>query len=216
MRAGQAVSHHRSRAGVAAVVLPVEQHSRRRADHRRRAGTTEPAARARAAGAPDARAIRAPRRWSTNFAQQLLYLRNLPATSPDGIFYPNWDDELRQSVQARVRAVLREHHPRGPQRPRSADRRLHVRQRAAGAALRHPERLRVALPPRDAAAGDGLPARPARQGQLPRGDVDAELPHVAGEARRVGAREHPRHAAAGAAAERAGARGHEERRAARR
>jgi len=35
----------------------------------------------------------------TNFAQQLLYLRNLPATSPDGIFYPNWDDELRKSLQ---------------------------------------------------------------------------------------------------------------------
>jgi hypothetical protein len=31
-----------------------------------------------------------------NFAQQLLYLRNLPATSPDGVFYPDWDDELRQ------------------------------------------------------------------------------------------------------------------------
>jgi hypothetical protein len=36
----------------------------------------------------------------TNFAQQLLYLRNLPATSPDGIFYPNWDDELRQSFKS--------------------------------------------------------------------------------------------------------------------
>jgi hypothetical protein len=35
----------------------------------------------------------------TNFGQQLLYLRNLPATSPDGIFYPNWDAELRQSLQ---------------------------------------------------------------------------------------------------------------------
>jgi hypothetical protein len=35
----------------------------------------------------------------TNFAQQLLYLRNLPATSPDGVFYPNWDDELRQSFK---------------------------------------------------------------------------------------------------------------------
>lgn len=30
-----------------------------------------------------------------NFGDQLLYLRNLPATSPDGVFYPNWDDELR-------------------------------------------------------------------------------------------------------------------------
>jgi len=35
----------------------------------------------------------------SNFGQQLLYLRNLPATSPDGIFYPNWDNELRQSLK---------------------------------------------------------------------------------------------------------------------
>jgi hypothetical protein len=35
----------------------------------------------------------------TNFGQQYLYLRNLPTTSPDGIYYPNWDDELRRSFQ---------------------------------------------------------------------------------------------------------------------
>src|SRR5439155_1813047 len=35
----------------------------------------------------------------TNFAAQLLYLRNLPSTSPDGIFYPDWDDELRRGLQ---------------------------------------------------------------------------------------------------------------------
>jgi hypothetical protein len=35
----------------------------------------------------------------SNYAQQLLYLRNLPDTAPDGIFYPNWDDELRQSLK---------------------------------------------------------------------------------------------------------------------
>jgi hypothetical protein len=35
----------------------------------------------------------------TNFANQLLYLRNLPATSPDGVHYPNWDDELRQGFR---------------------------------------------------------------------------------------------------------------------
>jgi len=35
----------------------------------------------------------------SNFAAQLLYLRNLAATSPDGIFYPDWDDELRQSFR---------------------------------------------------------------------------------------------------------------------
>jgi hypothetical protein len=34
-----------------------------------------------------------------NFGDQLLYLRNLPATSPDGAFYPNWDDELRKAFR---------------------------------------------------------------------------------------------------------------------
>jgi hypothetical protein len=34
-----------------------------------------------------------------NFGDQLLYLRNLPATSPDGVFYPDWDDELRTSLR---------------------------------------------------------------------------------------------------------------------
>ncbi|MEP7352145.1 MAG: DUF1592 domain-containing protein [Acidobacteriota bacterium] len=33
------------------------------------------------------------------FGDQLLYLRNLPSTSPDGLFYPNWDDELRKSFR---------------------------------------------------------------------------------------------------------------------
>ncbi len=39
---------------------------------------------------------------------------------------------------------------RGSQRARTADRRLHVRQRAAGEALRHSQRLRQPVPPRDA------------------------------------------------------------------
>jgi hypothetical protein len=34
-----------------------------------------------------------------NFGDQLLYLRNLPATSPDGVFYPDWDDELRNGFR---------------------------------------------------------------------------------------------------------------------
>ena len=49
------LSHQRSRAGLAAVVLPLEQHSRRRAAGRLPSrGKLEDAARARAAGAPDA------------------------------------------------------------------------------------------------------------------------------------------------------------------
>ncbi|MES2626165.1 MAG: DUF1592 domain-containing protein [Pseudomonadota bacterium] len=35
----------------------------------------------------------------TNFGQQYLYLRNLPSASPDGIYFPNWDDELRHGFQ---------------------------------------------------------------------------------------------------------------------
>jgi cytochrome c5 len=35
----------------------------------------------------------------TNFADQLLYLRNLPTTSPDGVHYPDWDDELRKGFR---------------------------------------------------------------------------------------------------------------------
>lgn len=48
----------------------------------------------------------------TNFGAQLLYLRNLPATSPDGVFYPNWDDELRQGFRRETEllfeSILRE------------------------------------------------------------------------------------------------------------
>src|SRR5688572_25356016 len=34
-----------------------------------------------------------------NFAGQYLYLRNLPATSPSSVFYPDWDHELRLGFQ---------------------------------------------------------------------------------------------------------------------
>jgi hypothetical protein len=50
-----------------------------------------------------------------NFAQQWLYLRNLPSTSPDGIYYPNWDDELRKGFQRETEllfeSVMREDRP---------------------------------------------------------------------------------------------------------
>jgi hypothetical protein len=34
-----------------------------------------------------------------NFGDQVLYLRNLGPTMPDGVSYPNWDDELRNSFR---------------------------------------------------------------------------------------------------------------------
>ena len=58
--------------------------------------------------------------------------------TPDMRLFPDFDDNLRQAFRAGDRAVLRERPARGPQRARSAARRLHVPQRAAGEALRHP------------------------------------------------------------------------------
>ena len=113
-----------------------------------RPGRRRPARRsrgARAADAPDARrsarrrARRQPRRRSgcccgssTTVVARDQGVRRQPA--------------LR--VPARDGAPLRDHPPRGPQRPRSDRRRLHVRRRAAGATLRHPEHPRQPLPAR--------------------------------------------------------------------
>jgi uncharacterized protein DUF1592/uncharacterized protein DUF1588/uncharacterized protein DUF1585/uncharacterized protein DUF1587/uncharacterized protein DUF1595 len=51
----------------------------------------------------------------SNFGQQLLYLRNLPATSPDGVYYPDWDDELRQGYKREAElffnSIIREDRP---------------------------------------------------------------------------------------------------------
>ena len=85
-------------------------------------------------------------------------------------------------------------------------RRLHLRERAARAALRHPERQRPGLP--QGRAGRSEPPRPLRAGQHPDDDVGRGS-DVAGAARQVGARSAARHAAAAAAAGRAGLRGDE-------
>lgn len=49
-----------------------------------------------------------------NFGDQLFYLRNLPATSPDGVFYPNWDDELRKGFRRETEllfaSIIKEDH----------------------------------------------------------------------------------------------------------
>ena len=87
-----------------------------------------------------------------NFAGQWLNLRGLDATAPLPLLYPDFDDPLRQAMRREVELLFDTHRARGSQHPRPADRRLHVRQRAAGEALRHPEHLRQPVPPRDAAA----------------------------------------------------------------
>ena len=124
-----------------------------------------------------------------NFAGQWLTLRNAAAVQPDEDEFPDFGEGLRQGVPARDGAAVRQRATRGPQRPRPAGRRLHLRRRAARTALRHPERARQPLPPRAARRrGAGRPARPR---QHPDRDL-LRQPDVAGEPRQVGAGEHPR------------------------
>ena len=141
------------------------------------------------------------------FGDQLLYLRNLPSTSPDGVFYPNWDDELRKSYRRETellfQSIIKEN--RSVLDLLNADYTF-LNERLAkqygvpniyGADFR-----RVTLGP-ELAYRRGL----LGQGSVLGSDLAAELPHVSGEAWRVGARKHPGNSAAGAAAERSAAGG---------
>ena len=74
----------------------------------------------------------------SNFTGQWLQLRNLDQGRARLLMFPDFDDNIRQALPPRNRAALRAHRAREPQRARAAERRLHVRQRAAGQALRHP------------------------------------------------------------------------------
>ena len=151
---------------------------------------------------------RGPTRSISNFAGQWLHLRNVETATPDPVIFP-FDEALRASFIKETELFVAQHHPRGSQPARSADGRLHVRQRAARRALRHSEGLRFAVPARDADRSES--ARPARQGQHPDGDVVSQS-HVGRAARQVDSREPARHAAAAAAGRCAGAGGESERR----
>ena len=137
-----------------------------------------------------------------NFADQLLYLRNLPATSPDGVFYPDWDDELRKGFRRETEllfeSIMRE--DRNVVDLLTADYTF-VNERLAkhygipnvyGGQFR---RVDLGTRPR-------LPPRTAGTGQLPVGHVGAEFPDVSRQTRRLGSGKYPGDAAAGAAAER--------------
>ena len=83
----------------------------------------------------------------TNFVGQWLYLRNVRGHAPDPNLFPGFRRQSARGVQPRDRVVLRESAARGPAGHRPPARQLHVRQRAAGAALRHARRLRQPFPP---------------------------------------------------------------------
>ena len=198
IRAWDGLLDQRSGTGVAPVVLPLEQHPRRRATGSGGGRPAQESLRVREAGAAHAR-----RSEGRRAGRELRRPVAVPARSGHGA---DGSQELRRQpapvVQARDRDAVQQHRARGPEPAGAAGRRLHVRGRAAGAPLRHSERLRQPLPPRD--AGPEQPAtRHPGPGQHADGDVgrDADL---AGDAGQVGAREPARRAAARAAAGRRG------------
>ena len=136
-----------------------------------------------------------------DFAAQWLNLRRVDEVVVD----PDRLSELRREPAAGVPAgngaVRRQHAPRGSQRRRSAERRLHVRQRTAGAALRHSRTSTAA-----ASGASRCPNRDQRGGLLgarrAAGDDVVSRPHLAGAARQVAAEQHLRLAGAAAAARR--------------
>ena len=130
--AGNGVPHQRYRARVAAVLLPLEQHSGRRAVDDRGARST---ARSRGVLAAQVKRMLADQRadaFVSNFAGQWLFLRNLQAVVPVQSIFPDFDDALRQAFRRETElffdSIVRDE----PQRARPAARGLHVPQRAAG------------------------------------------------------------------------------------
>ena len=137
----------------------------------------------------------------SNFAGQWLFLRNLPATSPDETLFPQFAENLRQDFKRETElffeSLLREN--RNVLDLLSADYTF-LNERLA----RHygdAQRLRQPLPARDDQRSQ--PARSARARQLPDRDITSGS-DVSGRPRQVGARESPRVAATAAAAKRAG------------
>ena len=191
---GDALPAERPGAGVAHLVLPLEQHPGRRAARRRRARA--------ACGIPRwskrqvRRMLADPRSeaLAKNFAGQWLRLRNVSGALPSDVLFPELrgepppEDFVREtelffdSVIRADRSVT-ELLTAGP----------YVPQRTACPALRRPRRLRQRFPARDADRPQS--ARPARPGQHPDRDL-VSRPHVAGRPRQVGAGERPRDASA--------------------
>ena len=138
------------------------------------------------------------------FAMQWLGLRRLQSVVPAPDLFPEFDDNLREAFEQETRALRPQPVARRPQRAGPAARRLHVRQRAAGAALRDPQRVRQPLS--KVTFDDGV-----RGGLLGHGGILTvnlvSHAHVARAAGQLGAGAHPRRAAAAAAARRAGAAG---------
>ncbi len=134
-----------------------------------------------------------------NFTGQWLQLRNLEAkVVPDLLMFPDFDDNIRKGFRKETELffgyILREN--------RSAleldERGLHFRGRAARQALRHPRRLRPALP-----AGEAHRSQPSRSAGARKHPLDdfRRDQNLAGVPREVRAEHLPQHAPDSSAAE---------------
>ena len=154
----------RSGAGVAPVLLPVEQPAGRGAAEGRYRIASQQSRRAGRAGEPDARRPArevAERRLRVPVAARREAGRDHAGPGP--VPARERTAGSARAVQGGAAAVHRQRAAQRPQRVRPADRGLHVPQRAAGDALRHRDGEGQPLPPRDARQ-PGAP-RPAGQGR---------------------------------------------------
>ena len=202
--AGAGLSHQRSRAGVAAVVLPVEQHpgrgtARRGRFEARSAGRT--CSSGRSAACSPTRARRTSRAISRASGSRL---RNLESVDPNVRLFPDFDDNLRQAFRQEtelfVDSILRE--DRSVLDLLKADYTFLNERLAKHYGI--PARLRQPVSARGARARQRA-RRTAAARQHPDGHVVCDA-DVAGDARHVGPRQHLRRAAPPPPAERAGAR----------
>ncbi|PYQ81621.1 MAG: hypothetical protein DMG03_19490 [Acidobacteria bacterium] len=202
------VADQRSGSCLAPVVLPLGVGAGCRARQGREQRFAPLTTRRREAGEADARgsaigcaveALREPMAAAAGSRQDSSRRAALPAVRRS----PGRGDAARNG------ALLRQHRARRSERARSAHRRLRLRQRAARETLRHSKHHRRVVPARAAA---GIPPRTPGTGKHPDADVGRGS-HVAGAARQVGDGSAARHAAAAAAAERAGPRRYDQDRA---
>ena len=132
-----------------------------------------------------------------NFAGQWLQLRNLRSAVPDSREFPNFDDQLRQAFRRETEllfdSIMRE--DRSVLELLTADYTFVNERLARHYGIPHVYGNQFRRVP----VTGGRAARPARPRQHPDRDV-ARGPHVACDARQVGAREPARLAAAAAAA----------------
>ena len=144
-------------------------------------------------------------RWSRILGTSSCICATCLPASPDGVFYPNWDDELRKSFRRETellfQSIVREN--RSVTELLDADYTF-LNERLAKH-YRNSQHLRIAVPSCGARLRSRLPARATRTGQRPGAHLAAEFQNVSSEARSVGPRKYSGNATAGTPAERAAA-----------